>query len=418
MTVTILGGSSFSTPALVDWLAQSKDGPPLTLRLAGRSAKHLAAVSRASRILAADAPIQIEEYGFNSWADSLKSADVAIIQFRVGGLLGRDFDERFCLEYGIPVDEGLGPGGLSCALRSWPVVREIAFTILQYAPHCTPILLTSPGSLLTRLIQRELPGLAVYSICELPFTTLKHICLASSAPVEDVTFSYSGVNHLGWFHQVSYLGVDLLKPYIRRQPDSAMYQLMVQYHAVPLKYFQLHLEAAESVGAQGSQVPGDTRAAQLMTIQQAAMETFAAGDRSAISQVLSRRRTPWYSEAIGPLIKQLGTGSGHRVSRRPFFLSLTEPDGRVEEKAYLCQRGGFQKLPCTPPPAPIYNLTDEYVRFEEQAAVCLRTPSLDLLTQALSIHPWLKGRDIASATAKHLWSYFRTTGWEGMQCVN
>jgi hypothetical protein len=71
MIVTILGGSAFSTPSLVDWLARRNLDGPLTIRLAGRTRENLLAVARASRLLAEGSPLRIEIFPREAWEEAL-----------------------------------------------------------------------------------------------------------------------------------------------------------------------------------------------------------------------------------------------------------------------------------------------------------------------------------------------------------
>lgn len=94
MIVTVLGGSACSTPWLVEWLSQRHLETPITIRLAGCTPYRLAAVARACALLAEASPIQIEKFEAEEWKRALSSADVVLIQVRVGGLEARHFDSR------------------------------------------------------------------------------------------------------------------------------------------------------------------------------------------------------------------------------------------------------------------------------------------------------------------------------------
>ena len=60
--------------------------------------------------------------------------DVVFVDLRPGGTEGRIADERVALELGLLGQETIGPGGLAYALRTIPVMREIAQTIAEVAP--------------------------------------------------------------------------------------------------------------------------------------------------------------------------------------------------------------------------------------------------------------------------------------------
>jgi 6-phospho-beta-glucosidase len=405
MIVTILGGGAFSTPSLVDWLARQNLERPLTIRLAGRTRENLFAVARASRLLAEGSPLQIEIFTREAWEQALDSTDVTLIQLRVGGLESRDFDETFPHSYCIPGDEGLGPGGLSSALRTWPTLREVVSLAHTAAPHSLPLLLTSPGSLLIRLIAHEFPNLRAYGICELPFTTLKAICAASLKEVHQVGFNYSGVNHLGWLHGIRSEGIDLIGAYREQQKCPFLRRCIDEYHAVPMKYFQLYTEPLKMAGLQRE---NPSRARQLMTIQRTAIETFPYAQADGIRKLLSLRPTPWYSEAVGPLLLQFLNPSCNRFFDQPFFLSTADSTGNVEEKAFVFHNQQFQLMPTSEaPPSEVRRFNDRYMEYERQAAATVENPTQAKLVTTLKTHPWISRESDAKGLAGLIWTHFQ-----------
>ena len=119
MRVVIIGGSSFSTPSLIQFLDSNETPEKIEVVLAGRSREKLAAVARASRLLVkAGVALRTKPIGPNNWRDILDGADNVVIQVRVGGFEGRLLDETFPNKYGLCGDEGLGAGGLSAGWRT------------------------------------------------------------------------------------------------------------------------------------------------------------------------------------------------------------------------------------------------------------------------------------------------------------
>ncbi len=61
-----------------------------------------------------------------SAVEASSGADVIVLMIRVGGLAARRDDEDLSRRFGMPGDEGLGPGGAANALRTLPVLAELA----------------------------------------------------------------------------------------------------------------------------------------------------------------------------------------------------------------------------------------------------------------------------------------------------
>jgi len=204
MRVAVIGGSSPSTPVLALSLASQPMPSPLELRLFGRDPRALEAIERACHFLVAESALRVSTHSvfLSDWQAHLEGIDVALIQIRVGGYEGREFDESFPLRFGMCGDEGLGPGGLSAAWRTWPVLLTYLEALCNSAPAATVLLLASPVGILTRACRAQRCDLEIAGICELPWTTLLRVCATVNVDPSDVDFDYIGVNHLGWLYRI------------------------------------------------------------------------------------------------------------------------------------------------------------------------------------------------------------------------
>lgn len=368
-------------------------------RLVGRSAEHLEAVSRAARILIKNSSMTVEAYLVDSDRDRfLHDADVILIQARFGGLCGRLFDESFPLRYALPGDEGLGPGGLSSAWRSWPRLRDLLAAIGCHAPNAFVILLTSPVGILTRLACSSFPALRIRGICELPWTTLQDICSTVGVPWDSIHYSYVGLNHIGWFYEISAAGRDLVQEYAGRRGPAAPFpcgKLICDGGAVPLKYLRLHYEQEQVLAEQRILPP---RSEILARIAERAMDVFLRGSHQEIVAILPSRPTPWYDHAVGPLLLALAGGE----VAIPFFLSMPGVGGDVYERPHEFRAGDLKPVDngSEPTPAIAETLLD-YSSYERLAAEAVLNRDEQKLAHALGEHPWLRGRGLPTLDIAH-----------------
>src|SRR5512141_1091060 len=72
------------------------------------------------------------------------SADFVVTQIRVGGMDARRLDEAIPLKYGVIGQETTGPGGMFKALRTIPVMLDIARTVAEVAPQAYILNYTNP----------------------------------------------------------------------------------------------------------------------------------------------------------------------------------------------------------------------------------------------------------------------------------
>ena len=141
--------------------------------------------------------------------EALDGADIVYCAVRVGGNLGRLVDETVAIEAGAIGQETAGAGGIAFALRTVPVVTEIARAVDRRAPNALFINFTNPVGLVTEAIRRVL-GDRVVGICDAPEDLCRRVAAALGRRPEDLWFDYFGINHLGWLRGVLDHNRDLL----------------------------------------------------------------------------------------------------------------------------------------------------------------------------------------------------------------
>lgn len=127
---------------------------------------------------------------------ALRNSDFVISAFSVGGLTSMRHDIQVPERFGIrqPIGDSVGPGGISRALRSVPVVLEIARNAEQYAPSALFVNVSNPLTALTRTIARE-TRIRVVGLCNELVGLQFQLSLFFDVPMHDVDFVVGGVNH-------------------------------------------------------------------------------------------------------------------------------------------------------------------------------------------------------------------------------
>ncbi len=211
MKAAVLGGGGFRTPVVWDCLAG----------LAGDAeveevVLHDLGAQRLERIAAVIEGLRRERDGSGPpvrtttvLEDALEGSGVVTCAIRVGGLEGRIVDETVPLRMGVLGQETVGPGGISFALRTVPVMTAIAEATARVAPEAWFLNFTNPAGLVTEAIRPILGDRAV-GICDSPTALCGRVAAALGLPMEDLRFDYSGCNHLGWLVGVHADGGDLL----------------------------------------------------------------------------------------------------------------------------------------------------------------------------------------------------------------
>jgi 6-phospho-beta-glucosidase len=409
LKLVVVGGSAHSTPHLFAHDSLRAVADSLDVVLVGRSSERLAAVARAIQLITNPEPIHVTSETVAADGETLafRGADVVLCQARYGGYEGRASDETFPLKYGLCGDEGLGVGGLAAAWRAWPPLRAALEAVRRGCPSARVILMTSPVGVLTRCALAAYPDLWLAGICELPWTTLRDACAEVGEDGRQATFEYAGVNHLGWFWNVSSSGRDVVAEYGAARAGSLEFprgDLIDRLRAIPLKYLKMHYEAPSVLLDQRN--AARPRAKVLSELQQRAFDVYRNGDLRAILEVLPTRPAPWYEDAISPII----AGFAGLPTSIPFFLT-------VRNAGYAAEFGADDALEVphrfaggelTPIsrigriPADLLFALEDFVKYERAASDAVSRRDADGVRRAVSIHPWVGDADVATLVASDI----------------
>ncbi|MEO7119331.1 MAG: 6-phospho-beta-glucosidase, partial [Candidatus Limnocylindrales bacterium] len=140
---------------------------------------------------------------------AIDGADFIFCAIRVGQLEGRLIDEQVALQEGVVGQETTGPGGIGFALRTVPVMIDIAEHVSTRAPQAWFINFTNPAGLVTEALQSVLGDRAI-GVCDSPTALFRDVARALGRRTDALRFEYFGLNHLGWLRGVYDGETDLL----------------------------------------------------------------------------------------------------------------------------------------------------------------------------------------------------------------
>ncbi len=129
--------------------------------------------------------------------DAVTDADFVITCFTVGGFGSMKHDLEIPAKYGVDqtVGDSVGPGGISRALRSIPVLLGIAQAIERRAPNALLLNVTNPLSALCRSVTRE-TGVRTVGLCNEMVGCKFVMSLLLDTDLRAVDPVVAGVNHL------------------------------------------------------------------------------------------------------------------------------------------------------------------------------------------------------------------------------
>lgn len=207
-TLSILGGGSAYTPGLVQSLIRQAGTLPLrTVRLYDIDAERLALVSRLCAGMARSAGVPFVVKAAATLEQALQGSSLVLNSTRPGGLAARRIDETLPLEFNLPGQETVGPGGFMYALRSVPEALRVADMMEALAPGAIFLNYTNPSNIVTQALvdQGKVQVIGMCDQSDEDMEALGHALGREGAP----DCRCNGLNHATWYSALSLDGVAL-----------------------------------------------------------------------------------------------------------------------------------------------------------------------------------------------------------------
>src|SRR5207247_2041176 len=150
---------------------------------------------------------------------AVDGADFVLIQIRVGGQEARLSDETIPLACGCIGQETTGAGGFAKALRTVPVVLEIAEKVRERAADGAWIVdFTNPVGIVTRALLDH--GHRALGLCNVAIGFQRHWAAALGVEPSRIVVDQVGLNHLTWVRRVLLDGRDVLPQILADEGDE------------------------------------------------------------------------------------------------------------------------------------------------------------------------------------------------------
>jgi alpha-galactosidase len=151
---------------------------------------------------------------------ALDSADYVINMIQVGGhaatLLDFDIPRKYKLKQTIGDSHGIG--GIFRALRTIPVMLDIAHDMERLCPGALFLNYTNPMSMLCWAVFQA-TSVPIVGLCHSVQNTTWQISQYAGIPYEEVTYLGGGINHVAWILRFEYQGQDAY-PRLREALDA------------------------------------------------------------------------------------------------------------------------------------------------------------------------------------------------------
>ncbi|MFF6777609.1 6-phospho-beta-glucosidase [Streptomyces sp. NPDC012637] len=395
MKLAVVGGGSTYTPELIDGFARLRDTLPVTeLVLVDPAAERLELVGGLARRIFAR---QGHDGVITTTSDldaGVDGADAVLLQLRVGGQAARERDETWPLECGCVGQETTGAGGLAKALRTVPVVLDIAERVRRTNPDAWIIDFTNPVGIVTRALLQA--GHKAVGLCNVAIGFQRKFAALLGVSPAEVHLDHVGLNHLTWETGVRLGGPEGENALPRlltahgdaiagdlRLPRSVLDRLGVvpSYY---LRYFYAHDAVVEELRTKPS------RAAEVAAMEKQLLEMYGDPALDEKPELLARRGGAFYSEAAVDLAASLlgGGGSPYQVvnTYNKGTLPFLPDDAVIEVQAAVGPKGPVP-LPVAPLDPLYAGLVANVTAYEDLALDAALRGGRDRVFKALLAHP-------------------------------
>ena len=388
MKLAVVGAGSTYTPELVSTLSRLgrvdvvlHDVDPERLEVVGELAARM--LERAGHRGGLERTLELDR--------ALDGADFVLVQIRVGGQAARLQDETAPLACGCIGQETTGAGGFAKAMRTVPVVLEIADRVRELAADGAWIVdFTNPVGIVTRALLDE--GHRAVGLCNVAITTQRLCARLLGVEPARVLVDQVGLNHLTWVRAVQLDGEDVLPTLLAEHADELAAgiglppRLLLELGAIP-SYYLRFFYAHDAVLAE--QLDGIPRAQVVAELEHELLELYQNAELAEKPPQLEQRGGAFYSEAATGLIAALaGLDEGvHEVDvRNDGTLAGLAPDDVVEVPARVTP-SGIDPLPQASLAPELLGLVQHVATYERLTARAAVTHDPVTAKKALLAHP-------------------------------
>ncbi|HLY51251.1 MAG TPA: hypothetical protein VKR21_18810 [Solirubrobacteraceae bacterium] len=407
MKLAVIGAGSTYTPELVSGLMRERERLDLSdLVLHDIDAGRLEVVGGLAQRM-------LDRQGYHGALTltgeldgALEGAGFVLIQLRVGGQAARLRDETIPAACGCVGQETTGAGGLAKAMRTVPVVLEIAERARALASGDAWIIdFTNPVGIVTRALLDA--GHRAIGLCNVAITFQRHIAAHLGVPPERVLVDQVGLNHLTWIRAVWLDGRDVLANVLSSCGDELAREIELprrvldQLGVIPSYYLRYFYAERDVLREQRVEPP---RAQVVAGIERRLLELYRDPSLAEKPALLEQRGGAFYSEAAVQLVASLtaNTGDVQVVDVRNHGTLTGLADDDVVEVPARIGATGAEPLSQRPLAPELLGLAQHVAAYERIAAAAARTGDRDLARLALLANPLVREYGLADGLLERL----------------
>jgi 6-phospho-beta-glucosidase len=337
---------------------------------------------------------------------ALDGAGLVLTMVRPGGFPARHLDESIPLRYGIVGQETVGPGGFAMALRSVPVVLEVAHDLSQAGARGAIMLnYTNPVQIVMEALTRH-ADVSCVGLCDQTQGEARFLGRLLGVDPKEIELDTCGTNHLTFTRAVRVGGRDVTDQVwdllrnidlasLASEEERRTVRLFRVLGTIPSSYAQYYFFHEEVLAEQRAR--GRTRAQEIMELLPAVVESYRREADAPDPRPSTARTSLDHGDLAVSLIAAMVRGRATRaILNVPGGGSIPglPPDAVVEVP---CRVAGSTVTPLPQPSLPpaVEGLVRQVAAHARIAAEAAVRGSRRLAVLALLAHPLVRSLDTA-----------------------
>lgn len=415
LKIATIGGGSSYTPELVEGFIKRYDELPvreLWLVDIPEGEKKLNTVGALARRMVEKAGVPMQIHLTLDRRKALKDADFVTTQIRVGLLDARIKDERIPLKYGVIGQETNGPGGLMKALRTIPVILDIAREMEELCPQAWMINFSNPAGMVTEAVLRHSHIQKVVGLCNVPIGMRMGVAKLLDVEADRVQIDFAGLNHMVFGLNVYLDGEKITDRLLETLTSGEKSGVTMENIAdlgweadfikglrlLPCPYHRYYYQTDKILKEEkeAAQEKG-TRAEVVKQLEQDLFELYKDPDLNIKPPQLEKRGGAYYSDAACSLIHSIhnDTGDIQPVNvRNNGTIAGIPPESAVEVNCVIT-REGPRPLTVGELPVAVHGLVQQIKSFERVTVEAAVTGDYHQALLAMTINPLVPSDTLA-----------------------
>lgn len=281
--------------------------------------------------------------------EAIEGADYILGQIRVGKLDARIRDEKIPLRYDLLGQETTGAGGFMKALRTIPVMMDIARKIERLSPEAWFINFSNPSGIIADALLNN-TNVKMLGLCNAPINMIRRAKEMLPENTKNFDYDFVGLNHLFWLTAIYADGKEILqnlfsggyKDNSLKNIPEVIYEeeLLKAIKGLPVSYLNYYYFRDKMI--KKCRDAGRTRGEECKVIEAELLELYKDINLKEKPGVLDKRGGALYSEAAVSIVDAIENDKNEIQVvdvKNNGALSFMGKDDVIEAKCIINKKG-------------------------------------------------------------------------------